>query len=355
MSSSANRPSRACDVSGEGGIGTPNGITSVTRGRVPYAAVAQVLVQQDRGLARRGRALERVAAHADHRVPRGEGRQAVACPHRAVERVELVAAGVEPGRRAGVVVGAERDDEHVGVVGLEVGDDPHRLGVDRHDRLLTEAHAGLRHPRVRDPDRLGRCLAEQQVELREAEDERVALVDQGAVELVADRVGQARGEFEPAEARAEDHDPHGVTLRAGAERHSIGLVSPRRRSQTLLPRRPPASVPAAVGRSDAGPLRRHGAGTPRRTEPRRPSRPPERRRATTPSRPRRRAHRRAAGHRPARPNGVRCDPPHRAAPRRYRHHRRNPYLPAASCGCSVLLGGSRRPTNPAYRWARRLG
>jgi hypothetical protein len=47
---------------------------------------------------------------------------------------------------------------------------------------------------------------EHQIELREAEDERVALVDERDVDLVAHRLGQDRAELQPAEARAKDDD-----------------------------------------------------------------------------------------------------------------------------------------------------
>ena len=47
----------------------------------------------------------------------------VAQPLRARDRVELVAALDETGRQLGHDVGAERDDEHVGVVRVAIGRD----------------------------------------------------------------------------------------------------------------------------------------------------------------------------------------------------------------------------------------
>ena len=50
-----------------------------------------------------------------------------------------------------------------------------------------------------------RLATEEHVQLRIAEDERVALVDQGQVEPVAQRLGQQRAELEAAEARTQDY------------------------------------------------------------------------------------------------------------------------------------------------------
>ena len=44
-------------------------------------------------------------------------------------------------------------------------------------------------------------MAEHDVELGKAEDEAVALVDQGDVDAVAESLGQQAGEFEAAETR----------------------------------------------------------------------------------------------------------------------------------------------------------
>ena len=173
---------------------------------VAHAALGQVVVQQQRALARRGRALERRSADADDRLAAGERRAARRQPLRAGDRVELVARLGEPGRRVEVVVGAERDDEDVGVVDARVGRDPARLGIDRRDRLLQEADAGLGEVAVRKANRVQRRPPEHHVELRVAEDERVALVDQRDGDLVADRLRQHRRELEPAEAGSQDDD-----------------------------------------------------------------------------------------------------------------------------------------------------
>ena len=135
--------------------------------------------------------------------------------------VELVAALGEARRGVEVVVGAERDDEHVGLVDSRVGGHPPRLGIDRGDRLLQEPHAGLGDVAVGQPHRLGRRAPEHHVELREAEDERVALVDQRHLDVVAERLREHRAQLQPAEARAENEDArvHRATLSAIARAH----------------------------------------------------------------------------------------------------------------------------------------
>jgi phytoene/squalene synthetase len=66
--------------------------------------------------------------------------------------------------------------------------------------------AVLRDVAVGEQD-LGRGFAaEQDVELRETEAERVVLVDERDANLVRNLVGQARRKLQPAEAGTEDHD-----------------------------------------------------------------------------------------------------------------------------------------------------
>ena len=79
----------------------------------------------------------------------------IAHPHGALDAVELLTRFGEPGRPVHVVVGAERDDQHVGLVGAGVRGDGTGLGIDRGDRLLQEADAGLHVLAVRQPDGLG--------------------------------------------------------------------------------------------------------------------------------------------------------------------------------------------------------
>jgi hypothetical protein len=86
-------------------------------------------------------------------------------------RIELVAVLEQAGRGLGLVVGAERDDEDVGVVGARIGDHATGLWIDRGDRLLAELDAGLRDVVVGDPHVGGSEATEHDVELREAEHE----------------------------------------------------------------------------------------------------------------------------------------------------------------------------------------
>ena len=81
---------------------------------------------------------------------------------------------------------------------------PPRLGIDRGDRLLQEPHAGLRDVAVGQPHRVGRRAPEHHVELREPEDERVALVDQRHLDLVAERLREHGAQLQPAEPRPEN-------------------------------------------------------------------------------------------------------------------------------------------------------
>ena len=74
-------------------------------------------------------------------------------------RVELVAALDQARRRLGVQIGAERDDEDVGVERAGVGLDALGVGIDRADRRLHELHAGLDEVAVGVAHLLGRALA----------------------------------------------------------------------------------------------------------------------------------------------------------------------------------------------------
>ncbi len=101
------------------------------------------VVHQQRGLARRGRALERRRGDADDHPAAVEVGQHVAQRERAGDGVELVAALDQAGRGRRVEVGAERDDEDVGVERPGVGLDALGDRVDRPDGRLDEPHAGL--------------------------------------------------------------------------------------------------------------------------------------------------------------------------------------------------------------------
>ena len=144
MPRSANAATSAREVSGDGGTGVPNGRTSVISQSLADAPRGEVVVQHQRGFARRRRALERRRADADDGPALRERGKHLAQPLGAGNGVELVAAFGEARRGVEVVVGAERDDQEVGLVGSAVGGDAPRFGIDRGDRLLHKAHARFR-------------------------------------------------------------------------------------------------------------------------------------------------------------------------------------------------------------------
>ncbi len=153
-------------------------------GLVAEAALDELVVEEERALERRRRALERLAEDREEDRPAVERGQRVAQPLGAGDRVVLVAALGEAGRRGDVVLGAERDDEDVGVVLAAVGRDVARRGIDRRDRLLAELDAGLRDVAVEELRRRRLRPAEEDVELREPEREPVVAVDQRDAHLV---------------------------------------------------------------------------------------------------------------------------------------------------------------------------
>ena len=139
-------------------------------------------------------------------------------PGCAGRRVELVLRLDQPGRRSEVVVGAERDHEDVGLVRAGVGRHMPRLGVDRRDLFPNEPHSGLDQVAVRQSHGVERRAPEHHVELRVAEDEGVALVDERHVGLVAERLRQPGRQLETAEPGPENHDPR----RGQLERQCVG-------------------------------------------------------------------------------------------------------------------------------------
>ena len=168
----------------------------------------------------------------------------------AADGVELVAALQQTGSGVEVVVGAEGDDEDVGLVNGRVGRHPARLGVDGDDRLAQQADTRLDERSVGQADVVGLRAAEHHVQLGVAEHERVIPVDQRDAGVVAERLGQQGRELQPAEARPEDDDArlHRRSLTALRSRHSghDPRLAPDRR--TLHHRR--MAVPAVVARPD---------------------------------------------------------------------------------------------------------
>jgi hypothetical protein len=163
-------------------------------------------VKHQGGFARCRWALERRGAHSDHHGPAGEVRQCVPQPNRPGDRVELVAALGESRRRVDVVVGSERDHPDIRFIGADIGGNDPSFRIDRRNQLLAKPDAGFDELPVWQPHGAGRRVVEHQIELGEAEDERVALVDQGDVDVFAESLREHGGQLEAAEAGAEDDD-----------------------------------------------------------------------------------------------------------------------------------------------------
>jgi hypothetical protein len=111
MSRSASACTIATDVSGDTGIGVFHSADHIDPGGVPYTAVDQIVVQQQRSPARR-RALERSPEDRNRYIPARERRQHLTKPFRSRDRVILVAVGDEArwGRR--VLVRTQGDGQH---------------------------------------------------------------------------------------------------------------------------------------------------------------------------------------------------------------------------------------------------
>ena len=174
--------------------------------RIPEAALDEVVVEEKRALERRRRALERMAEDPEQDLPRVDFRENVAHPLRSRDRVVLDAALFEPRRGREVVRRSERDDEDVGVVGARVRHHVPRLRVDRDHALPAELDAHLGDLCVGQEHVRLRLAAEENVELREPEGERVVPLDQRGAPLAGERLGQPRRELQAREPCTEDHD-----------------------------------------------------------------------------------------------------------------------------------------------------
>ena len=157
---------------------------------VANAALAQELVQQERRLAGRRRALERGSAHSDDRRAGPERWEDLAKGLGARHGVELVAGLHQARRRCELIVGAEGHDQNVGLVGVEVGHHTPPDRVNLGDGLLAEAHLRRCDRAVAEVDDIGCPLPEHHVQLREAEYEGVGAIDQRDIDLVAELLRQ---------------------------------------------------------------------------------------------------------------------------------------------------------------------
>ncbi len=174
--------------------------------RLADAPLREVLVQQKCPFERSRRTLEGLAEDRDEDAPAVEVGQRVAQPFGAGERVELVAALLEARRGVHVVVGAERHDQEVRVVGAGVGRDAAGDGVDAGHRLLAKLDAVLVEVAVVQPHVVGCLPAEHHVELGEAEDEGVVAVQQRDADRIGKRLGEPRRQLQAGESGAEDED-----------------------------------------------------------------------------------------------------------------------------------------------------
>ena len=145
--------------------------------------------------------------------PPSNSAQDVTRRERSLDGVELVAAPLGEARGGlRVEVGAERDDQQIGLERPVVGLDATGRRVDRVDLRLDEVHSRFDGITVRVPHGLGRRAPEHDVELGEPEHERVVAVDQRDVDVIAERFRQAGGELEAAEPGPQDEYAHTANI-----------------------------------------------------------------------------------------------------------------------------------------------
>jgi len=166
------------------------------------AALHQIVVQQQRAFERGRRALVRMAEDPDQDPAGLELRQRVAHSLCARERVVLETRCLEARSSRIVVIRSERDDQDVGFVGLLVSRDAPRLRLDRRHLLLTELDPRFRDVAVVEDDFVPGLAPEQDVQLRVAEVEGLAPVDERDAKVVGG-LGEARRELQPCEAGTE--------------------------------------------------------------------------------------------------------------------------------------------------------
>ena len=165
------------DVSGDGGTGTPNGITREISDPLRSPRADEVVVQEQHGFARRRRAFEWPARDADDYFAALETRQDLTRRDRALERVELVTAfdesGVADGTTSAPSATTSTSASNVPAsVTTRFADGSIARTID-----CTNRTPGLTMSLVADADRVGRGATKEHVEFREAEHKRVGLVD----------------------------------------------------------------------------------------------------------------------------------------------------------------------------------
>ena len=192
-------------------------------------------MKHERHLVGRGRTLEEATQHRDDDVALVEPGQDVAQTVRPLGRVELVAAFGETRGRPDIQVRTEGDHEEVAFVGPLIGDDPLVHRIDGAHRLLEEVDVRPGDVPVGEADPFSGLPSEHDVELREAEDEGVALVDQRDVHIVAKCLGEPSRQLEPSEAGPEDQDP-GRHDRARSRRAANGHGQEQGEAQVIVAR-----------------------------------------------------------------------------------------------------------------------
>jgi hypothetical protein len=176
-----------------------------------------VIVQQERALERGRRTLERLTEDPDDDRPGVEFGERVAHALGSRDGIELETALRKAWHRRHVVVGAQCNREHVRVVRAFARRHAPRLRIDRRHPLLAELDAVFGDVAVGEQHVGGRFPAEQDVELREPEAERVVLVDERDTHLVGERIGEPGRELQAREAGPEDH--HVLPVHAAGGRY----------------------------------------------------------------------------------------------------------------------------------------
>ncbi len=146
---------------------------------------------------------------------------------RSRHRIELVAALDESRRGRGIEIRPERHHHDVALEWSRVRLHPFGRRIDGADGRLHETQTRLVDRAVGVEDVGGRLLPEHDVQLRESENESVALVDEDDVDVVAELFGESGGELQATEARSEYQDPHRLhtyPLRSAAAALGHGVI-----------------------------------------------------------------------------------------------------------------------------------
>src|SRR5579871_94251 len=156
---------------------------------VANAAICQIVVQHQRGLAGRRRAFERPGGDPDNRMALGKGWQHVSQPRGSRYRIELMAALRKARCGVHIVVRSKRHHQDVGFVNPLVGYHASCVRIDGEDCLLAKADPRFHDVLIVVAHDIGLLTTEHNVELGKTEDKRVVLVDQGEFEAFRERLG----------------------------------------------------------------------------------------------------------------------------------------------------------------------